>query len=87
LRHRGYEVHAAARSAPSDPAGAHWHRVDLTEPGASARQVAEVRPRRLLHLAWYAVPGEYWRSLENPRWVESSLALLREFGRHGGRRS
>jgi nucleoside-diphosphate-sugar epimerase len=86
LRARGHEVHAVARSAPSDPAGAHWHGVDLTDPGASARLVAEVRPSVLLHLAWHAVPGEYWASPENLRWVEASLALLREFARHGGRR-
>ena len=36
-----------------------------------------------LHLAWYAVSGEYWRSPENLRWVEPSLALLREFAATG----
>jgi nucleoside-diphosphate-sugar epimerase len=86
LRARGYEIHAVARSAPSDTAGVCWHRADLTEPGESARLVAEVRPRLLLHLAWSVAPGDYWHSPENVRWVEASLALLREFGRRGGRR-
>jgi nucleoside-diphosphate-sugar epimerase len=40
----------------------------------------------LLHLAWSVGPGDYWHSPENVRWVEASRTLLREFGRHGGRR-
>jgi nucleoside-diphosphate-sugar epimerase len=34
------------------------------------------RPDRLLHAAWYAVPGEYWTSPENDRWLEASRALF-----------
>lgn len=48
--------------------------------------MAVVQPSRLLHFAWYAKPGEYWNSLENIRWVEGSLHLLRAFQRIGGKR-
>jgi nucleoside-diphosphate-sugar epimerase len=40
----------------------------------------------LLHLAWYTVPGRYWTSAENLRWVQSSLGLLQAFSQHGGQR-
>jgi nucleoside-diphosphate-sugar epimerase len=45
-----------------------------------------VRPSHLLHLAWVTTPGEYWTSLENERWREASVHLVREFIRFGGRR-
>ena len=44
-------------------------------------------PTHLLHLAWYAEPGLFWRSPENLRWVEASLRLLRAFAEHGGQRA
>ena len=71
---RGYEVHApTSREA------------DLLEPGAAERaDRASCRPTHLLHLAWYAEPGEYWTSPENLDWVEASLRLLRAFERRAG---
>jgi len=60
-----------------------WHQADLLEPAAARALVEAVAPTHLLHLAWYAEPGKYWRSTENLRWVEASLALLRAFARSG----
>ncbi|GAC1438827.1 MAG: NAD(P)-dependent oxidoreductase [Solirubrobacteraceae bacterium] len=65
----------------------HRPRVDLLEPDAAARLVAELRPTHLLHLAWFAEPGAFWSSPENTRWVEASLRLLREFVAAGGERA
>jgi nucleoside-diphosphate-sugar epimerase len=48
--------------------------------------VASVEPTHLLHFAWDATPGKYWTSVDNLGWVQSSLALVREFARAGGRR-
>jgi nucleoside-diphosphate-sugar epimerase len=48
--------------------------------------VTEVQAEILVHLAWYAEHGKFWTSVENVRWVEASLALLREFAATGGRR-
>ncbi|CAN5512161.1 hypothetical protein BH20ACT18_BH20ACT18_13860 [soil metagenome] len=56
-----------------------WHQADLLAPAAAQALVEAVAPTHLLHLAWYAEPGKYWRSTENLRWVEASLALLRAF--------
>jgi nucleoside-diphosphate-sugar epimerase len=53
--------------------------VDLLDAGAADELIERVRPTHLLHLAWYAVPGDYWTSPENLRWVEASLRLLRAF--------
>jgi nucleoside-diphosphate-sugar epimerase len=49
--------------------------------------VAQVDAEILVHLAWYAEHRKFWTSLENVRWVEASLALLRAFAATGGRRA
>ena len=33
------------------------------------------------------MPGQYWISSENLRWVQASLDLVRAFGEHGGQRA
>ena len=48
--------------------------------------INRLRPSHLLHLAWYAVPGEYWTAVENTAWLHASLGLLREFASAGGKR-
>lgn len=86
LAARGFQVHAVARR-PLDDVVATWHAADLLDPDAADRVLAEVRPTHLLHLAWYAAHREYWTSVENLRWVEASLRLLRSFRELGGRRA
>jgi nucleoside-diphosphate-sugar epimerase len=89
LRARDYAV-ACVSARPGPPGagtrGVTWHQADLLDAGARERLVGTVRPTHLLHLAWYAVPGAFWRSPENVRWVEASLALVRAFAAAGGRR-
>jgi len=87
LLQRGFEVHALSSRPVTKGGGAVvWHRANLLEPSQTAALIDRVRPSHLLHLAWYTVPGEYWTSLENLRWVEGSLRLFLEFARQGGRR-
>jgi nucleoside-diphosphate-sugar epimerase len=86
LAERGFEVHAVGRSAPSAGSEGNWHTADLLEPGAAGRLVRATRPSHLLHLAWFATPGEFWSSPENERWVEASASLFREFAAAGGER-
>lgn len=85
----GEEVHALSsdRSQGIDHTGVHWHRGDLLDPGTAARVAGEVRPERLVHLAWYVSHGRFWSALENAEWVEASLRLLRAFTDSGGRRA
>jgi nucleoside-diphosphate-sugar epimerase len=85
----GDDVHALStrpRDAP-DTGRAHWHRCDLLDPVALERVVDEVRPERLVHLAWYVSHGRFWSAPENAEWVEASLRLLRAFADAGGRRA
>jgi nucleoside-diphosphate-sugar epimerase len=46
-----------------------------------------VKPSHLLHFAWIAAPGVYWRSPENRRWLAAGTILLERFHAHGGRRA
>ena len=84
---QGYEVHAVSSKKQIDAThGVNWHCVDLLESKDTARLIAEVRPTHLLHFAWYAEHGKFWRSPENFRWLEASIALLRHFHQAGGQR-
>jgi nucleoside-diphosphate-sugar epimerase len=79
----GHEVPAVARRRGRD-SRAIWHEVDLL---TGCDVVGDVKPEILVHLAWYAEHGKFWTSVENVRWVEASLALLRAFAAWGGRRA
>ena len=88
LRDRGREVHVvSSRSDAAIPEGVRLHSADLLDPGARSELVAEIKPDLLMHLAWYLQPGQVWDSVENVRWVEASLGLLRDFAAHGGKRA
>lgn len=84
---QGYEVHAVSSKKQIDVTqGVHWHCVDLLQSKDTAVLMTEVRPTHLLHFAWYAEHGKFWRSPENFRWLEASIALLRHFHKAGGQR-
>src|SRR5687768_2561611 len=78
LLERGFEVHAVD-VRPIDVAGCTVHTANLLEPSEIKRVISTVRPTHLLHLAWYVEHGKFWTSPDNTRWVEASIALLREF--------
>jgi nucleoside-diphosphate-sugar epimerase len=88
LQQRGYEVHAVSTKPPEleDHKNLRWHRADLLDARQTEELVAVVRPSHVLHFAWYVEHGKFWNSIENFRWVEASLALLRNFQSSGGRR-
>lgn len=85
LSRRGFEVHAVSRW-PQASEAATWHAADLLAPGRPRQIVESVQPTHLLHLAWYAEPGQFWTSPENARWVRASLELARAFAESGGER-
>ncbi len=88
LSERGYEIHAISTKPPMDrQLDINWHKIDLLDSGQIADLVSIVRPSHLLHFAWYTAPGKYWTSLENIRWVQSSLDLLQAFVSEGGQRA
>jgi nucleoside-diphosphate-sugar epimerase len=89
LAERGYEVHVVGRSKPETDAGTGivWHQADLLEPSSAASVVEAVGATHLLHFAWFAVPGEFWVSAENERWLGASAALVEAFAERGGERA
>ncbi len=81
------EVHAVSRSeVQASESNVIWHQADLFDSAHTEQLLAEVRPDKLIHLAWEATPGSYWNSLANYRWVEATLALVRLFREYGGRK-
>ena len=85
LQKRGFEVHAVGRTEPLH-SGLTFHAADLLASAQVSTVVAAVRASHLLHLAWYAEPGLYWKSARNLDWVAASLHLVRGFAEAGGRR-
>jgi len=87
LLERGFEVHAVtSKDLDEAESDIYWYRADLLDSEQAKRVMAKVKPSHLLHLAWHTVPGEYWTSTENLRWVQASLDLLQNFVSHGGYR-
>jgi len=82
------EIHAvSSKKQKNDWSDVHWHQTDLLDSVQVLELLAKIKPSHLLHFAWYAVPGKYWNSIENIRWVQASLALLHAFSLHGGQRA
>jgi nucleoside-diphosphate-sugar epimerase len=87
LMERDYEVHAvSSRLIDPGTTGVYWHEVDLLEANQIPILLARIQPTHLLHFAWCTTPGKYMTSLDNLRWVQSSMNLAKEFTRHGGQR-
>ena len=88
LAAHGAEVHAAQRGGRLEaaPTGVVTHAIDVHDRGAVESLMRRVRPTHLLHFAWIATPGVYLTSLDNPRWLQSSLQLVEVFLAHGGQR-
>jgi nucleoside-diphosphate-sugar epimerase len=88
LTDAGHEVHAVARRRGPSVPGVSWHEADLLADAEILTGVlADARPQVLVHLAWYAEHSRFWTSIENVRWVEASLGLLRAFAAAGGTRA
>ncbi|MBD0370382.1 MAG: NAD(P)-dependent oxidoreductase [Pyrinomonadaceae bacterium] len=85
---RGYEVHAVfnSRAPDSFPEEVNWHQSDLLKASEVNALLKKVQPTDLLHLAWFAAPGQYWTATENLAWVQASLELLQQFASEGGER-
>jgi nucleoside-diphosphate-sugar epimerase len=82
---RGFEVHTVGRTAPAN-AGVVHHQADLLDPHRTGEVVHAVRATHLVHLSWYAEPGQFWSAWQNLDWVSASLHLARHFAEAGGRR-
>lgn len=78
---RGFEVVPTSSGTPprEERSGVHWLQADLLCEQDTKRLVDAAQATHLLHLAWYYAPGSVYTSVENVRWVEASLRLLRYF--------
>jgi nucleoside-diphosphate-sugar epimerase len=82
---RGFEVHTIGRTNPAN-AGVVHHRMDLFDARRTSEIVHAIRATHLIHLSWYAEPGQFWCAPQNLDWVSASLRLARDFTEAGGRR-
>ena len=88
LDERHHEIHAVSRRPPATQgAGVTWHAADLLAPGQAAALAAGIGADVLVHLAWEATPGRFWRAAANVDWVAASLQLFRAFAAAGGTRA
>ncbi len=89
LLRKEYQIHAVYYNSKPDIKKEHkiiWHHADLLNLEGQKQLITEIKPTHLLHFAWYAVPGKYWTSFENIRWVQASLGLITNFAENGGKR-
>jgi nucleoside-diphosphate-sugar epimerase len=83
-----FEVHVVTHwSSIDNDDGTRIHKGNILDERDVRRILEEACPTHLLHLAWYAVPGKFWTSLENLKWVGASLSLLQQFAAIGGGRA
>lgn len=89
LLEKGFDVHAVSSRGRRNSYSreVEWHHADLHNAEHLLRLMGGVKPHYLMHLAWDVTQGEYWSSLENLRWVKSSISLLQAFIDSGGRRA
>ncbi len=88
LLKKGFEVHAVSSSGrfQNHSGQVEWHHADLHNAEHVLRLMVAVQPQYLLHLAWDVRHGISLHSLENMRWVKSSLSLFKAFIDAGGKR-
>lgn len=60
--------------------------VDLREARAVRELISAARPDCAIHLAWYAVPGQYWTAPENLDCASMSLSLAKALAESGCKR-
>ena len=85
---RGYSVHAvSSKDVAAGQPDVVWHRADLFDATAVKALLHTVRPTHLLHFAWSVVPGGMAAPVENFRWVQATLELVRRFEECGGKRA
>jgi nucleoside-diphosphate-sugar epimerase len=60
--------------------------LDLSEAAPVREFLRKIRPDCAIHLAWYAVPGKYWRAPENLDCVAMTLSLAQALAESGCRR-
>lgn len=82
LQHHGIEVVAVGRARPQPSVP--FIEADLLSITDFGPLVQQAQATHLLHLAWYADHGKYWKSPLNLRWAEAATRLVESFCAAGG---
>ena len=82
--HKGIETVVVGRTRPVGFVG-EFIETDLLQPDSVSTAIIQAKATHLLHLAWYAEHGDYWRSPQNLRWTEATVRLVESFCANGGR--
>ena len=59
---------------------------DIFDSMALQKHIKEIKPEILIHIAWISTPKIYQQSIENLKWLESSMRLIKIFIKNGGKR-
>ncbi len=88
LKEGNGEIHAVASTLhfPDKNNEIHWHTCNLHQKQAVNELIFDLKPEKLIHLAWYTRYGKVYQSTKNIRWLISSLNLAEEFAKSGGQR-
>lgn len=80
------EIYATSSQPVNEPAHRHvtWIQTNLLKEEDCKKLIETVRPTHLLHLAWTAKPGKFWKDPENIEWLQSSLSLFKAFFKNEG---
>jgi nucleoside-diphosphate-sugar epimerase len=63
-----------------------WHRTNILNQAEVETLMANIRPTHLLHLAWCAEHGTYWKDHTNLTWLSASINIAQGFIKYGGKR-
>ena len=90
LLERNYEVYAISSkdiNIENDIPNLKWQKANLLDHNQIRDLMSHIQPTHLLHYAWFCKPGTLASSVEdNLLWVQSSLEILRQFNKYGGKR-
>jgi nucleoside-diphosphate-sugar epimerase len=81
------EIHGVSRRLLKNYRSTIWHQIDLLNVDQARNLFSALQPTHLLHLAWNVEHKSYWSSVDNYRWVATTLHLLEAFHNNGGERA
>ncbi|WP_207511711.1 NAD-dependent epimerase/dehydratase family protein [Longitalea luteola] len=83
----GIEIHAVYnRRQPEAVGNVTWHKADILNKEEAETLIANICPSHLLHLAWCAEHGTYWKDHTNLTWLSASINIAQHFIKYGGKR-
>lgn len=62
-----------------------WVQCDLLNADETEQLIKNIKPTRLVHLAWHVTPQQFWTAFENITWLHASINLFQAFCENGGK--